>query len=51
MPYIESQMAQVRQWHLLPGNRMDEWLEMLRAHQRGRMGGGDAPPTDGEPPR
>ncbi|WP_371765527.1 hypothetical protein [Massilia sp.] len=42
MPYIESQMAQVQQWHLLASNRMDEWLEMLKAHQRGRTGGGDA---------
>lgn len=35
MPYIESQLAEVRQWHLLPGNRLDDWFEMLRANQCG----------------
>lgn len=36
MPYIESQMTEVRQWHLVPENRMDNWLEMLRRHQSQR---------------
>lgn len=50
MPYIESQMAQVQQWHLRTGNRMDEWLEMLRAHQKGRMEDGNAPLANEEQP-
>lgn len=36
MPYIESQMDEVRQWHLLPESRMDAWLEMLRRQQNQR---------------
>lgn len=37
MPYIESQMEEIRQWHLLPENRMEEWLEMLRLQQSQRI--------------
>lgn len=40
MPYIESQMVEVRQWHLSPKNRLDDWLEMLGRHQSGRQGEG-----------
>lgn len=42
MPYIESQMVDVRQWHLSPTNRLDDWLEMLR-RQQGRLQGKGGP--------
>lgn len=36
MPHIEAQISEVSRWHLLPGHALDEWLEMLRVHQRSR---------------
>jgi hypothetical protein len=35
MPYIESQMADVQGWHLLQGNRLGSWLQMLRLSDAG----------------
>lgn len=43
MPYIESQMDEVRQWHLLPETRIDEWLEMLRRQQSQRTQSSEEP--------
>lgn len=35
-PFVEAQIAKVRGWHLMPENRMEEWLSGFNALRRNR---------------